>query len=171
MLGESDVAESITLRSITFLPTTFNFSVTTIPTTLQMFLCPLHTPTPSPPHHTTFAMYTHTLHTLPFIPLPSSHLYTLPCHSTPHTYPHSHTPMSPPSPPSPPSHVPTPSLPCTFHTPSLSPHIPTHPHTSLVPTPRTPPGEKRSGERSRISWAYSPKWWKTNEIARSLIIT
>ena len=42
---------------------------------------------------------------------------------------------------------------------------------SLVPTPRAPPGEKRSGERSRISWAYSPKRWKTNEIARSLIIT
>jgi len=28
---------------------------------------------------------------------------------------------------------------------------------SLVPIPRAPPGEKRSGERSRISWAYSPK--------------
>jgi len=42
---------------------------------------------------------------------------------------------------------------------------------SLVPTPRAPPGEKRSGERSRISWAYSPKRWKTNEIARSLLIT
>ena len=42
---------------------------------------------------------------------------------------------------------------------------------SLVPTLRTPPGEKRSGEQSQISWAYSPKWWKTNEIARSLIIT
>ena len=42
---------------------------------------------------------------------------------------------------------------------------------SLVPTPRTPSGEKRSGERSQISWAYSPKRWKTNEIARSLIIT
>ena len=42
---------------------------------------------------------------------------------------------------------------------------------SLVPTPRAPPGEKRSGEQSRISWAYSPKRWKTNEIARSLIIT
>ena len=45
------------------------------------------------------------------------------------------------------------------------------PTSSLVPTPRAPPGEKRSGEQSRISWAYSPKWWKTNEIARSLIIT
>ena len=44
-------------------------------------------------------------------------------------------------------------------------------HTSLVPTPRAPPGEKRSGERSRISWAFSSKRWKTNEIARSLIIT
>ena len=42
---------------------------------------------------------------------------------------------------------------------------------SLVSSPRAPPGEKRSGERSRISWAYSPKRWKTNEIARSLIIT
>ena len=31
-----------------------------------------------------------------------------------------------------------------------------------------PPGEKWSGERSRISWAYSPKQWKTNEMARSL---
>ena len=41
---------------------------------------------------------------------------------------------------------------------------------SLVPTPHAPPGEKWSGERSRISWAYSPKRWKTNEIARSLII-
>ena len=39
---------------------------------------------------------------------------------------------------------------------------------SLVPTLHAPPGEKRSGERSRISWAYSPKWWKINEIARSL---
>ena len=29
--------------------------------------------------------------------------------------------------------------------------------SSLVPTPRAPSGEKRSGERSRISWAYSPK--------------
>ena len=28
---------------------------------------------------------------------------------------------------------------------------------SLVTSPRAPPGEKRSGERSRISWAYSPK--------------
>ena len=26
---------------------------------------------------------------------------------------------------------------------------------SLVTSPRAPPGEKRSGERSRISWAYS----------------
>ena len=43
---------------------------------------------------------------------------------------------------------------------------------SLMPTPPSaPPGKKRSGERSRISWAYFPKWWKTNEIARSLIIT
>ena len=42
---------------------------------------------------------------------------------------------------------------------------------SLVPTPRVSLGEKQSGEQSRFSWAYSPKWWKTNEIARSLIIT
>ena len=28
---------------------------------------------------------------------------------------------------------------------------------SLVTSPRTPPGEKRSGEQSRISWAYSSK--------------
>ena len=41
---------------------------------------------------------------------------------------------------------------------------------SLVSSPRVPPGEKRSGEQSRIPWAYSPKRWKTNEIARSLII-
>jgi len=45
-------------------------------------------------------------------------------------------------------------------------------HTiSLVTSPCVPPGEKRSGEQSRISWAYSPKQWKTNEIVRSLIIT
>ena len=49
-------------------------------------------------------------------------------------------------------------------------HRPTD-RPSLVTSPRAPPGEKRSGERSRISWAYSPKRWKTNEIARSLIIT
>ena len=42
---------------------------------------------------------------------------------------------------------------------------------SLVPRPRVPPGEKRSGERSRISWAYYPKWVMTNEIARLVIIT
>ena len=42
---------------------------------------------------------------------------------------------------------------------------------SLLPTLHAPPGEKRSGKRSRISWTYSPKRWKTNEIARSLIIT
>ena len=42
---------------------------------------------------------------------------------------------------------------------------------SLVPRPRVPPSEKRSGERSRISWAYSPKVVMTNEIARSVIIT
>ena len=42
---------------------------------------------------------------------------------------------------------------------------------SLVSRPRAPPGEKRSGERSRISWAYYPKRVMTNEIARSVIIT
>ena len=41
---------------------------------------------------------------------------------------------------------------------------------SLVLTPHGPPGEKQSGEQSQISWAYSPKRRKTNEIARSLII-
>ena len=43
--------------------------------------------------------------------------------------------------------------------------------SSLVTSPRTPPREKRSGERSRISWAYYPKAVRTNEIARSVIIT
>ena len=42
---------------------------------------------------------------------------------------------------------------------------------SLVPRPRAPPGEKRSGERSQIPWAYYPKRVMTNEIARSVIIT
>ena len=44
---------------------------------------------------------------------------------------------------------------------------------SLMSSPCMPPSEKRSGERSRISWAYmrTSKWWKTNEIARLLIIT
>ena len=46
-----------------------------------------------------------------------------------------------------------------------------HPCTSLVTSPRAPPGEKRSGERSRISWAYYLKAVRTNEIARSVIIT
>ena len=41
---------------------------------------------------------------------------------------------------------------------------------SLVPWPRAPPGEKRSGEQSRNSWAYYPKRVMTNEIARSVII-
>ena len=44
-------------------------------------------------------------------------------------------------------------------------------YPSLVPRPRPPPGEKRSGEQSRIPWAYSPKVVMTNEIARSVIIT
>ena len=42
---------------------------------------------------------------------------------------------------------------------------------SLVTSLRTPPGEKLSGERSRISWAHYPKAVRTNEIARSVIIT
>jgi len=42
---------------------------------------------------------------------------------------------------------------------------------SLVTSPRAPPGEKRSGERSRISWAYYSKVVRTNEIARSVNIT
>ena len=41
----------------------------------------------------------------------------------------------------------------------------------FVPHPRAPLGEKWSGERSRISWAYYPKQVMTNEIARSVIIT
>ena len=40
-----------------------------------------------------------------------------------------------------------------------------------MPRPHAPPGEKRSGERSRISWAYYPKVVMTNEIARLVIIT
>ena len=42
--------------------------------------------------------------------------------------------------------------------------------SSLVPRPRASPGEKRSGERSRISWDYYPNRVMTNEIARSVII-
>ena len=38
-------------------------------------------------------------------------------------------------------------------------------------SPHAPPGEKQSGERSRISWAYYPKAIRTNEIAGSVIIT
>ena len=43
--------------------------------------------------------------------------------------------------------------------------------TSLVPRLRVPPGEKRSGERIQISWAYYPNGVMTNEIARLVIIT
>ena len=46
-----------------------------------------------------------------------------------------------------------------------------NPKYSLVPSPRAPPGEKRSGEQSQISWAYYPKVVMTNEIVRSVIIT
>ena len=42
---------------------------------------------------------------------------------------------------------------------------------SLVTSACTPPGEKRSGKQSQISWAYYPKAVRTNEIARSVIIT
>ena len=44
-------------------------------------------------------------------------------------------------------------------------------HPSLMPRPCAPPGEKRSGERSQIPWAYYPKRVMTNEISRSVIIT
>ena len=40
--------------------------------------------------------------------------------------------------------------------------------TNLVPSPYVPPSEKRSGEQSRIYWAYYPKVVRTNEIARLL---
>ena len=46
-----------------------------------------------------------------------------------------------------------------------------HKFQTIVPRPRAPPGEKRSGERSRIPWAYHPKRVMTNEIARLVIIT
>ena len=36
--------------------------------------------------------------------------------------------------------------------------------------PRAPPGEKRSGEQSRISWAYYSKVGMTNEIARLVLV-
>ena len=42
---------------------------------------------------------------------------------------------------------------------------------SLVTSLRVPPGEKQSGEQSRISWAYYSKAVRTNEIARSVVIT
>ena len=41
---------------------------------------------------------------------------------------------------------------------------------SRMPRPRVPPGEKQSGEWSRISLAYYPKRVMTNEIARLVII-
>ena len=44
------------------------------------------------------------------------------------------------------------------------------PPPSLVPRPRAPPGKKWSGEQSQISWAYSLKVVRTNEIARLVII-
>ena len=52
-----------------------------------------------------------------------------------------------------------------------TPSVYSQPCPSLVPHPHTPPSEKRSGEQSRISWAYYPNVVMTNEIARSAIIT
>ena len=43
------------------------------------------------------------------------------------------------------------------------------PCTSLVSSLRVPPGEKWSGGQSQMSWAYSQKVVRTNEIARSVI--
>ena len=40
--------------------------------------------------------------------------------------------------------------------------------SSLMTSPRAPPGEKWFGEQSRISWAYYSKAVRTNENARSL---
>ena len=37
---------------------------------------------------------------------------------------------------------------------------------SLVPSPHVLLGEKWSGEQSQISWAYTPKVVRTNEIVR-----
>ena len=42
--------------------------------------------------------------------------------------------------------------------------------SSLVPRPHMPSGEKRSGERSQIPWAYYPKRVMTNEIVKSVIL-
>ena len=42
--------------------------------------------------------------------------------------------------------------------------------SSLMPSPRSPPGEKQSGEQSRISWSFPQKVVRTNEIVRSVII-
>ena len=42
------------------------------------------------------------------------------------------------------------------------------PTLSFVTSPHTPPGEKRSGKQSQISWAYYPKVVRTNEIVRSV---
>ena len=42
---------------------------------------------------------------------------------------------------------------------------------SLVPNPCAAPAERQSGEQRQISWAYSPKVVRTNEIARLAIIT
>ena len=46
-----------------------------------------------------------------------------------------------------------------------------HHCVSLVLSPCAPPGEKQSGEQSQISWAYYSKVVRTNEIARSVIIS
>ena len=41
----------------------------------------------------------------------------------------------------------------------------------LMPNPLPPPSEKWSGEQSQISWDYSQKVVRTNEITRWIIIT
>ena len=138
------MAESITLRSITFLPTTFNFSVTTIPTTLchnhsyhpsnvSMSIAHSHTITPSPPHHL-HHVHPHSPHTpihpttffpplyspMPFHPshiptLTHTHVTTITTIPTLLTFPH--PPMFP--------HHHCPALFTHHHCPHTFPHIPT----------------------------------------------
>ena len=43
--------------------------------------------------------------------------------------------------------------------------------SSLVTSPRVSPSKKLSGEQSQFSWTYYPNLVRTNEIARSLILT
>jgi len=40
-----------------------------------------------------------------------------------------------------------------------------------MPSPHAPPSKKVSGEQSRVSWVYSQKVARTNEVVRSLAIT